>query len=187
MKWLEIRGLIFVFTSVKGFVCHFFPDPPSSASPAPTTATKNDWQVIQQRARIKHSESRKLSSNLRAKPDAILVKRINQNVSFASVLKLMKEKVDWQGETKESGTPIFMTPGLRGFFYHKKRLCQAVLSIGLCVKSYSSWKIEILAKFCDLHWYICTVVRIQTYTHNLYILIGFYVIQNTKNIFLLSK
>ena len=86
------------------------------------------------------------------------------------------ERIILQGEVKESGTPIFMTLGLRGFFYHKKRLCEAVHSIRLCVKSYSIWKFEILAIFYDL-WYICTNVRIQTYTYNLYILIGFYVIQ----------
>ena len=77
---------------------------------------------------------------------------------------------------QESGTPIFMTPDLRGFFYHKKRVCQAVHSIRLCVKSYSSSKFEIIAIFYDL-WYICPNDRIQTYTYNLYVLIGFYVIQ----------
>ena len=55
-------------------------------------------------------------------------------------------------------------------------MCQAFHSIRLCVKRYSSWKSEILAVFYDL-WYIFTNIRIQTYTYNLNILIGFYVTQ----------
>ena len=76
-----------------------------------------------------------------------------------------------QGGTKECGSWIFMTPGLRGFFYHKKRLCEGFQANGLPVKRYSYGKFEILAVFAYfmilqriLHSKICPSHYIYLFT-----------------------
>lgn len=64
------------------------------AIPGTSQDAEADWEVARVRTRKKGGQVKERQQRTRAKPDAILVKRKDQNATFASVLKLMKEKVD---------------------------------------------------------------------------------------------
>ena len=54
-------------------------------------------------------------------------------------LKFVGKYLLW--EIKESGTQISMTPGIRGFFYHKKRGCaKQFIPLSFASESYNTWK-----------------------------------------------
>ena len=54
-----------------------------------------DWEVATKRnRRKKRKDEKKNAGRIKAKPDAILIRKKDPNATFASVLKLMKDKVD---------------------------------------------------------------------------------------------
>ena len=68
--------------------------------PAPLTPENGfnevmDWEIVRKRNKRKqHKNEKKNAGRTKAKPDAILIRKKDPNVTFASVLKLMKDKVD---------------------------------------------------------------------------------------------
>ena len=54
-----------------------------------------NWEIARKRnKREQRKDEKKNAERTKAKPDAILVRKKNTNVTFASVIKLMKDKMD---------------------------------------------------------------------------------------------
>ena len=68
--------------------------------PAPLTPGNGfneemDWEIARKRNKRKQrKDEKKNTGRTKAKPDVILIRKKDSNVTFASVLKLMKDKVD---------------------------------------------------------------------------------------------
>ena len=60
-----------------------------------------DWEVATKRNRRKQRKNEKKNAGrTKTKPDAILIRKKNPNATFASVLKLIKDKVDKEQVTE---------------------------------------------------------------------------------------
>ena len=68
---------------------------PAPLTPGNGSNEEMDWEVATKRNRRKQCKDEKMNAGrTKAKPDAILIRKKDPNATFASVLKLMKDKVD---------------------------------------------------------------------------------------------
>ena len=68
---------------------------PTPLTPENGSNEEMDWKVATKRNRSKQRKDEKKNiGRTKSKPDAILIRKKDANAIFASVLKLMKDKVD---------------------------------------------------------------------------------------------
>ena len=78
-------------------------------TPGASSNAEGDWKVITKRSkRKKRKEGKKSTVRKRAKPDVILVRSKDQSVTYATILKLMKDRVVKQ-QVAENGNKIRQT------------------------------------------------------------------------------
>ena len=68
---------------------------PALLTPGNVPNEEMDWEfAIKRNRRKQHKDEKKNAGRTKAKPDAILIRKEDPNATFASVLILMKDKVD---------------------------------------------------------------------------------------------
>ena len=68
---------------------------PATLTPGNGFNGEMDWEIVRKRKKGKQrKDEKKNAGRTKAKPDAILIRKKDPNVTSASVLKLMKDRVD---------------------------------------------------------------------------------------------